>query len=66
MAEIAEVIEILRREGPKGLSVIKCKLIEGDKKGKILGRVVVGRVECGDIIYLKETEMEFSEGLKRR
>lgn len=55
MAEPAEVIKILRREGPKGVSIVKCKLLD---KNKILERVVIGSIKEGDIIYLKETEME--------
>jgi ribosomal protein S28E/S33 len=55
MAEPAEVVEILGREGPKGVSIVKCKLLG---KNKVLERTVVGNVKEGDIIYLKETEME--------
>lgn len=55
MAEPAEVIQILRREGPKGVSVVKCKILSRDKA---LERAVIGNVKEGDIIYLKETEME--------
>ena len=55
MVEPAEVIEILGREGPKGVSIVRCKLLN---KNKILERAVVGSVREGDIIYLKETEME--------
>ncbi|RLJ01673.1 MAG: 30S ribosomal protein S28e [Candidatus Aenigmatarchaeota archaeon] len=58
MAEAAEVIRVIRREGPKGISIVKCKLLEGDKKNKILERAVIGKIKVGDIIYLKETEME--------
>lgn len=58
MAEAAEVVKIVRREGPKGISIVKCKLLEGKKKNKVLERVVIGKIKMGDIIYLKETEME--------
>ncbi|RLI99198.1 MAG: 30S ribosomal protein S28e [Candidatus Aenigmatarchaeota archaeon] len=58
MAEAAEVIRVIKREGPKGISIVKCKLLEGDKKNKILERAVIGKIKVGDIIYLKETEME--------
>jgi ribosomal protein S28E/S33 len=55
MAEPAEVTQILRREGPKGVSIVKCKLLN---KNKVLERVVIGNIKEGDVIYLKETEME--------
>ncbi|HDI06514.1 MAG TPA: 30S ribosomal protein S28e [Candidatus Aenigmarchaeota archaeon] len=58
MAEAAEVVKVVKREGPKGISIVKCRLLEGKKKDKILERAVIGRIKEGDIIYLKETEME--------
>ncbi len=58
MAEAAEVIKLIRREGPKGISIVKCKLLEGKKKNKILERTTVGKIKAGDIVYLKEMEME--------
>jgi len=58
MAEAAEVVKVVKREGPKGISIVKCRLLEGKKKDKILERAVIGRIKKGDIIYLKETEME--------
>ncbi len=54
MAEPAEVTKVLKREGPKGVSVVKCKILNRDKT---LERAVIGAVKEGDIIYLKETEM---------
>ena len=39
MVEPAEVIEILGREGPKGVSIVRCRLLN---KNKILERAVVG------------------------
>lgn len=58
MAEAAEVVEIVRREGQKGLSIVKCKLLEGPKKDRTFSRVVIGKVKEGEVIYLPETEME--------
>lgn len=58
MVDAAEVVKIIKREGPKGISVVKCKLLEGEKKNKIFERAVIGKVNEGDIVYLKETEME--------
>ena len=58
MAEAAEIVKVIRREGPKGISIVKCRLLEGKKKDKILERVTIGKIKEGDIIYLKETEME--------
>lgn len=58
MADAAEVVKILKRKGPKGISLVKCRIIEGPKQNRVLNRAVIGRVKEGDVIYLKETDME--------
>ena len=58
MAEAAEVVELIKSEGQKGLSLVKCKLLEGSKKDRTFTRVVIGKVKIGEVIYLPETEME--------
>lgn len=62
----AEVINILRRAGAKGVTTVKCKIIEGRDKGKVLTRNVIGPIRLGDVIMLRETEMESSETYGRR
>ena len=62
----AEVINILGRSGTKGVSSVKCRLTDGRDKGKILTRNVIGPIRLGDVIMLKETEMDSSESYGRR
>ena len=62
----AEIISIIERSGTKGVIKVKCKVIEGNDKNKILTRNVIGPVKLGDILMLKETEMESSGGYGRR
>ncbi len=65
MPYAAKVIEILKRTGSKGIIQVKCELLEGEK-GKILIRNVYGPIKVGDIILLKEIEMESAEKIEER
>lgn len=62
----AEVISLLGRAGTKGVIRVKCRVIDGKDKGKILTRNIMGPVKMGDIVMLKETEMESSGSYGRR
>lgn len=54
----AQIIQLLGKTGNKGAERIRCRIIDGEDKGKILIRLVVGPVKVGDIVILRETEME--------
>lgn len=58
-AYAAEVIEIVGRHGVAGeVTQIKCRVLAGFDKDKVIRRNIRGPVIVGDILMLKETEME--------
>lgn len=55
----ARVEEIIGRTGMRGEAMqVRCKILEGYDQNKIIRRNVKGPIQIGDVLMLRETEIE--------
>lgn len=55
----AKVEEVIGRTGTRGEAIqVRCKILEGHDRNKIIRRNIKGPVQEGDILMLRETEIE--------
>ena len=54
----AEVLEILEHAETKGVTKVKCIILDGENKNKVLIRNVIGPIRKKDILILPKMDVE--------
>jgi small subunit ribosomal protein S28e len=58
----AEIVEVVKTTGVQGeITQVLCKILEGNEKGRVKRRNVLGSTKKGDIVILLDTEREAKE-----
>ena len=62
----AEVVQIMESMGVKGVRRVRCKILEGNDRNRIITRNVVGPIKLGDVIMIKEGGFDLESRLSQR
>lgn len=66
MSVPAEIVQIMGTLGVKGVKRVRCRLLGAKEGQRTLIRNVAGPVRLGDILLLKEAELEAEGRLQKR
>jgi small subunit ribosomal protein S28e len=61
MAEIVDVVRTVKTGISGEIYSVSCKILEGNDRGRIIRRNVLGPIKIGDVIRLPDTSREARE-----
>jgi small subunit ribosomal protein S28e len=61
-----EVLFVGENLGVKGVKRVRCRVLDGNERGRIMTRNVSGPIKKGDIVMLKDTVMDMEGGFVKR
>ncbi|MCK4968001.1 MAG: 30S ribosomal protein S28e [Candidatus Aenigmarchaeota archaeon] len=59
----AKVIALMGKTGAKGVSRVRCKILDDFNRDKVIVRNVMGPVKLGDILMIHKADMETADAI---
>lgn len=62
----AEIVQIMESIGIKGVRRVRCRVIEGSDRNRIITRNVSGPVKIGDVILIKDSGFDIDSKMMQK
>jgi small subunit ribosomal protein S28e len=62
----AEVVQIMESLGIKGVRRVRCRVIDGGERSRLITRNVSGPIKLGDVIIIKESGMDIDSKMMQK
>ena len=66
LMQSAEVVQIMETLGVKGVRRVRCRVIEGGDRNRLVTRNVSGPVNLGDVILIKESGFDIESKMMQK
>lgn len=64
--QAAEVVQIMETLGIKGVRRVRCRVVEGGDRNRIVTRNISGPVRLGDVILIKDSGFDIDSKLMKK
>jgi small subunit ribosomal protein S28e len=62
----AEVVQIMETLGIKGVRRVRCRVIEGNDRNRLVTRNVSGPIKLGDVILIKDSGFDMESKMMQK